>query len=486
MPLPIERLWKVKTAFFTGSNQIVEVLMRQGAELSRREIKELPPEALPQLVEELIKGMMRAWGSFHPQGQRHRYVWQEICDIHGWDDSSINQEQEALLERLRFYFLEKLSGCRTIDEISSRDLRLRLGDWVEADDIAEREVALDEFCQQQEEREAMYAEQSLLTQEKEAIRRREREAAIASLTAQEEELRRRIGAIALKAPPKIRKLITDIRWQLSASYSNVADISKKVVELRAAVNECERANQERFELTVRAREVALSQFPFCPLCGHSWTEQGNNRLICTGRPDLNRILRIKDEYSFDLGQFLTDNDELAGRLLISPQNGQVELSFTMDRDRPWTGKKFKQVRYVAQAAILPTELVDQREQIIADLHELQEARRELEALTARLREIEQRVGAGAVKRLTFRIRGGRAVADDGRTTYVADYRDPYPNDGETWFCEIVSPPSTSPLRGVVAIPILKAGSIASSEDLDELRRLVAESYPGLPEEVLVH
>ena len=59
---------------------------------------------------------------------------------------------------------------------------------------------------------------------------------------------------------------------------------------------------------------------------------------------------------------------------------------------------------------LPLELMPQRERILEDLAELKKAREELEAVTARIKTIERQVGNGQVKRLTFRIEGGRRFA----------------------------------------------------------------------------
>lgn len=483
-----KRTWKVQKAFFDQPATVVETWMLGETALSHRELNAFPPEALPDIARELVDGMTQ-WGSFHPQGEQHRLVWDEICEIRRWRSAEALKEREELVERLQAYFLEKLTGCCALDEVCARDLTLRLGDWVQAEDLEERETRLrEEWTYRQQgiaERQGIYRQRAVVAEEQ----RRERTATIATLRQEFEDLDLRVRALGVGPHSDIGFLRTKINLWLNGDHTQTVTIRNALDRLRAAINTLERDTQEKRRLAHNIRDEVLKRVPACPICGEMWRSypQDRYRLWCQNTHDRKRLLWLEGKSEGEeIGVFLTNRDDRAAWMRFGIHNGYLWLVFETASGDPWTGRVFKSIRYEPSASILPVDLAPQREQILADLRELQKARQELEALTAKLREVESRVGTGAVKCLTFRIRGGRAVADDGRTIYVADYRDPYPNEGETWLCEIVFPSSTSPLKEIVATPILKAGAIASSNDLEELRRLVAESYPGLPEEALVH
>lgn len=134
--------------------------------------------------------------------------------------------------------------------------------------------------------------------------------------------------------------------------------------------------------------------------------------------------------------------------------------------------------------MLPEALVPERDQIIGDLADLRRAREELEAVVARIKDAEARLGAGMLKKLTFKVSGGLALAEDRGVSYQAAFQEQYPSSGETWYCRVGQDVSSGGRRLVEVYPEFKLGSIQSAASLDELRELIAASYPGLPQELL--
>ena len=203
-----------------------------------------------------------------------------------------------------------------------------------------------------------------------------------------------------------------------------------MTELRLEIEVEETSLVEEFALSRRIEETVLARFPNCPICGGEW-RKNELSLSCDEAHDRQRIIRLQKVE--EVGIWKTNRGDVVARLYAQEQ---VVVAFSGGRTSAWTGRQFKSVEYEATGSILPLELMPQRERILEDLAELKKAREALEAVTARIKTIERQVGNGQVKRLTFRIEGGKAVARDGRTVYVAEYTTPYPDEKETWFCRL--------------------------------------------------
>lgn len=247
-----------------------------------------------------------------------------------------------------------------------------------------------------------------------------------------------------------------------------------------------RERQAGREHAAQARDAVLLRFPACPLCGVEWRQNGSHTMSCNAAHDRARLIALDgSEHVQMIGTFVTvrgehkDGDEVA---TLRMNGAEVELHFSFWIGGMWTARVFKSVRFEQVVAILPEELVSERDTILRDLVELREARQKLERMLAEVRRAQAEVGAGGMKRLTFREEGGIAIANEGGVRYQAAFVDVYPAAGETWYCSLGAEVPVRGRRVIEVHPRLKVED--TPEDLAELEALFRETYPGVPAELL--
>lgn len=264
-------------------------------------------------------------------------------------------------------------------------------------------------------------------------------------------------------------------------------VEERGAALRNYLEGRRREHQVGRDSAARVYDAVLKRFPVCPLCGGEWRQDGSHTMYCEAAHDRARLIALdgSDEHARVIGTFVTvrgehkDGDEAA---TLRMNGAAVELRFVFWIGGVWTARVFKSVRFESAAAILPEELVSERDTILRDLAELREARKKLERLLADVKQIEAEVGVGGMKRLTFREEGGSAVAGEGGVRYHAAFADVYPQASETWYCSLGIEVPVRGKRVIEVHPRLKVED--TPEDLAELEVLFRETYPGVPAELL--
>ena len=468
----IEHRFEVSSGYLDTQYKLTETKSWQGMTILSREFGEdevLPSGASLLIAKQFVAGL-DSCVRFHPQFGALQASWCEICRLSKHDPEKLQVVRTGLTEQ----FGRELMSKTTLNEILRTRLSIRLEDWLEPEVLAAHRERIED--------ELVYQRQIDVGRQKQAEEetrcRLAREATLAEVTAGLPELRQRVQDMKVVVPYELSAKIRSVEAGLSYSWQEPEETKRLFEGLKQSVALFERANQELFDMAATIRRSVLEHFPVCPLCGGEWDKLDRFSLFCEKDHDKKRLVALEGRNSMGkVGRFLTNRDEKAAELTFD-MYGQIHLSFRVSEGQTWTDKKFKTVRYEPVCAILPEELMEEREQILSDLAELQKARLELETLAAQIKEAELQVGTGQVKKLTFRTEGGISVANEGRLRYEAEYVEPYPVAGETWFCRVSKSAGGA---GVTARPLFKAGAISSATDLTELAELIRESYPRLPE-----
>lgn len=469
-----------------GPLEVIEKISWQGTVIREERITTLTTRHIATIAALIVLEMVRSHRTaIHPKTEVNRELWQVIAATKGiaislWGTETLNElvKEHPILLKIGAYFLKCMGTAKSIDEIVAADITLKLEDWLTPDEVAAHEGALKEASARRAvevaQRDAWQREQS---QRLAAMRQERTERALPLRTAIGE-LKARLdklsGVEASSLASQLHWSETDIEW------SDPDRTRDQLRNIKMRLEELERKQEHQQGATRQIWDTVRAAFPSCPLCGGVWNDVGSRALRCMGTHDTNRVIALGDEgRTGTLSCFKTDKGELVARMEIVG-GGAVTVQFELGRSEAWARKKFKTVTHEVEAVILPVELLPQRRQILEDLTALRQARQELEAILHRVKEAEQKVGAGAMKKLTFKVVGGEAVAEEGSMKYRSAYQDPYPQAGETWFCRV-----GRNLVGTIEVhPEFKAGSVASAKDLEELAKLIEETYPDLPPQLL--
>ncbi|MFH2232170.1 MAG: oligonucleotide/oligosaccharide-binding fold domain-containing protein [Patescibacteria group bacterium] len=465
---------------------LIEQKCWQGVTISSKELEEIPVAAMPWLVRELYTEMQSYSRSFHPQSYSNRMVRNEVCRLltpESTNSWSIPEEIIRMVETAAQTFIaDRIKGVRTLEKLWLTDLAFSSEDLLPDDQVGQELKAKINAKLQQLEQERREHKQRELQRQQEALEQQRK------LEAQLEPLRREAAELleslsGLVETHEVINLKLEVQRVATADalhWTYADSMRKRLSGSKFIAQRLIREQRQEFGLSDMIWQTVLEQFPTCPLCGNEWAESGNMLLRCNHGHDLGRALPLNENYLSDaLGRFVTNNGyEVA--TIRADQSG-VWLRFVAPRNSAWYQTKFKQVTYAASVVILPEELAGEREEILNELRELVEAREHLERVVAEIKKFEERVGMGKVRKLKFKDEGGKAVARVSGTKYQSVYQENYPQDGETWFCEIGD---STGLNVVTVYPLMKAGSISSEADLEEIRDLLREMYPGIPEELL--
>ncbi|MBI4280858.1 DEAD/DEAH box helicase [Candidatus Uhrbacteria bacterium] len=468
--------------------QIIEKASWQGIELKAQVVQTFPAEAIPfiagRLAQETLKPL--TW-PIHAQTPQNRIVWPVIKRVLEkrfliWTllERADSSEAENLTKRLILFFCERIKGTTTLLEVAARDISLKLEDWLSPEQIADQAALLERKQAAVKEQEQLAAERRSQYQAKEQEQAEARSRLLEEIRA----LENRAASLSGPDAAELRSQIAMLRRENEITWANSHYfILQKLKEIKASLQKLEREEAKYLALGRQAWAAVTEQFPLCPLCGNEWIASSSLLLLCQGSHDPRRIIALEaTQRSLLVGRLLTDRDEEVAEVRI--QDLSVQIRIRVPAGRAWSGKVFKSVVWKPSTVILPPELVAERESIIRDLGELRQAREELEAVSARLREAEKKVGAGAMKLLVFKLTHGQAVAEDAGISYQAAYGDPYPSDGERWFCRIGRDLSLGGKTMKEAHPEFKASAISTPTDLEELCVLLRETYPGLPDQLL--
>ncbi len=450
--------------------RLVELRSWQGIEFGKQKLEEIPAGALSAVVIQMLEdiGGYQTFGLFHPMARQHRSVWKVVRSLTEF------QELVALKAKIGVHFTACLEGVRTLAEAQERRVELRLEDYLTSEQAAAH------LATAAAEEAADRAEEERLNREHD-----EREAQKAELKARYDELVARANGFPKETwPDHLDKLVSGLRWKVTSLWY-AKDAHGELAQLAVQVDQLEATQEARFTQATEARLAVLAQFPVCPFCAGAWWQAGVDVMACDGEHHHDRLIgRDGSLRPHLIGRFVTvptaanRDGELVAQ--VETDRNRMALRFTFGFARPWRGGKFKEVKYEPHALILPPELAQEREQIARDLAELAQARVELEEFAGKLRRLEEEVGQGQVIRLTFSEINGRSAARDGVRMYVAEYGVPYPAPGETWFCRKgAEVPEGGGRVVMMVVPLIRAGSISSVKDIEELEALIRETYPGL-------
>ncbi len=494
--IPAELLEKAITVqhdYLTGGKKLVATVSWQGQVLSEQPIEELDEKLCAFLAIHIVEGVHAGYG-FHPQTSVLRVVWKRLVktlNVHLWE----GVEHEALRESvaaLRLAIAKKIKRCKTLEQVMATDLDIQwetiLGEdlWATIKESAEQEA------QQEAEHAARRAEEDRRYQQEAEKRAAARKAENAERTERvTKKWNEELWPILQHCQPWPR----EIRWGIeeirdAVNRGSVPRYSEQ------SLGRIERYASEQVAImrsskqgATALRDAVLERYPACPLCGGLWQDDSHYVLSCDNQEqhEVGRLIPLKTQTSL-IGRFYTvrrgeREGELVAEVFLRPSMVEISFSFTMNAG--WQRAKFKGVSYKPYQAILPLHLLSEREQIAADVAELEQARVELEDMQRRLQDLKAEVGNGGVKKITFATVDGKSAAREGNTVYEAVMQEPYPAPGETWFCRLGLNVGGGGRRVMSVYPLMKVeGSITSADDLQELSELIAEAYPGLPQELI--
>ncbi len=375
-------------------------------------------------------------------------------------DDQLAQEAQR---KLREIYRERVQPIKMVDEFLAIDFHVGSSDLFEAS-------FLERAGEARQERENTRQVRLEEAQQEAEHRRTLREQAIAPVRAR---LDAAVDGLALYA------LASDVRSAISAArfdmtYGGTVESVTSLVEHAMRLLEEHLATQaEAIAHGARLREMTLAEFPVCPLCSEAWTQKDKRVLLCEGQHDMRRLLTPATE-AVDIAVVNTKrrgNPDRVARVSVVGQ--AVLVSFDTPDGMPWTGKTFTGVEVEQHTAILPAAYAQDRDFILDLLAEIQKLELALKARLDAVRIAGAAAKAGDVRKLTFKIVGGRAVAvQDGRR-YVATFDAIYPNDGETWYCLV-----SESLSGHEAKALFKL------EDPETLKSELLDAYPDLPASLL--
>lgn len=485
----LKRKYEFRDLYLDGSFQIIEKLNFHGTVIRENIAHILTDEILPfvalRLAEEMLEHHFR---HIHPQSRVNQTTWRIIKNalekeffgfLITFDDETASEEVKKTALRLITFFQERIKGIQNLEELKSRDIALVLEEWVPAEALEkyreeiEREKEIEEVRRREEEN----------RRERYARAREEEKGVKDALRASISDLKARLQNLSGHETENQRIELVNIDYRLI--YESFDRITAEISVVEGAIKRLEREQSSKIELAEQAWKLTLELAPSCPLCNGPWQMTVQKTLVCNGSHNRSQLISVGPAlFVTTIGHFVSDREEEVAEMYIG-RSEEIGLRFEMAREYAWNGKKFKKVNFHPQAAVLPAELLRERDSILRDLGELRRAQEELRAIDQRLKEAKACVGAGAMKKLTFKIIGGITVAEDNGVTYQAAYTENYPAEKETWFCRIGRDLSNSGRRTVEVYPEFKAGSISSSSDIEELCQLLKESYPGLPATLLL-
>lgn len=451
----------------------------RGTQLMSKSMSTIPQEALPAIAERLVSDMVRVSGRFHPDSAHHGQVWKVIRAVlslgYIWDMATLREESRSLVESLRTAFEQMLVGVTTMDELMARPLQLNLVDFISAEEAQAHEARLE----QERERERAAALERLKQQQS------EREERVA-LRSQVEDLDRRMRDLgedlSRSSNWEDRWIATDARSAVKDdSWTPIESARQRVSKYAAKVGGIERKSERKFAFTGQIHSAVLDRFPACPVCGGAWGDD----FTCRGDHPESRFVPIEgDGEVWTIGEFRTNRGDTVAELIR--RGGNIQIQFWVGEGRAWSGRVFKTVDYSPKAGILPPELADEHDEIAQWVAELRQTEQALEASLAQVRRLKEEAANGNVVVLTFKIRRSDSwpVAEHGGVTYKAEFADEWPSNGERWFCQLGKPSTIGRAREASAKLIRKAEGFTTPADVQEIRAMIAESYDGIPSELI--
>jgi len=457
-------------------------------ELERTEITEITESddrqgVFIRIAARILQDANRMYGlsDFHPMTADIRTAWREICNIYGISTTLFDEYSKLKVSlRVLMAIANQLVGCRTLEEVQACPISLTADDYISAEDM---DAYLERRAAEQARSVAWLAEK----RQREAARAAER------LARREETqpLRDRLNAMRERLSPFRPQTTSGLRGDINVADSRLREewyelsrLEPQVAEIERRVTLFEEGNAHLYEMSQTAYDGVMALTSSCPFCGAAWQPIDDEHFACSCQPDERQLIRlsnIRQPANAWIGEFRTNRDDLVAKVIL--HDGQARLNFYIARDKPWIGKKFSSIEYTVLQAVLPAKLNDARSDIIDELLFIEGAKVELIAEQAAIDEAKAGLAKGLKAQVfTFSLIGGRSACNSGNRVWQAAYEaDPYPESGETWLCRLGAD-STFGCREVIVYPLLKLET--SEDDVQELRDMLAESYPGIPEELL--
>ena len=487
---------------FTGFGihpQVVRQISWNNVKLAEEFVETFGPEAIAGITLSITQGAVQLYSfadPLHPSMFHINAVYRTLTtawrEYLGSSFLTPQHVRDHLSASIAIAIGVQLAGCTTVDEVLARSIEL-------VPDVHLPEEIRDEV---------MPRVRRILVEEQAKAERSAREREVAQRRAEVEKaeravtlgpLRERIDRL-VETRDELRAQGGDVSafsWRIDSasrscgqSYTHVPTLRSDVGSLEREVDRARKITQRGTELTEMAwSSVIDDRFGgVCPLCGGSF-EESADMVVCTNSHDLNRVLPHRDAGTSSardmmILQIATNNDDVVGKVCVN--SGMLYVSAHQRRGSVWKSKKFKSVHLVDHCVILPAELADERDDILEVLQELKEAEDTLRAIMERVQALRKRAKYGDVVKLQFSIIGGQAQCRSGGKLYRSKFVENYPARGETWYC-IVTGESYAEGGSFVheVVPEVKvSSSITDESDIEELREVIRETFPGLPAQLL--
>lgn len=188
--------------------------------------------------------------------------------------------------------------------------------------------------------------------------------------------------------------------------------------------------------TQRAWDAFFEAYPTCPVCGADWHVQGGLPSCTSHYLDVDPLVSIDGGHTRTLSEFKTNKGDVVISVDVSSLAPYAVTVWGTAVGVAWTGEAFKSVERCDYALIIPASLVDQRDDIVDMSRELKRIRAVLAESESALAELRKQPGRKEILPLKFSCIGGQAQCRTGGKLYRSAYVDPYPSEGEVWYCEV--------------------------------------------------
>lgn len=260
----------------------------------------------------------------------------------------------------------------------------------------------------------------------------------------------------------------------------LARMSDRERQIHASIGARQNAQRRRDDdarkMCAKAKAFLQENLSSCPICGTPFRAGPTERFTyCTRDHEWNRVQRGEE---FVYAKVTTNGGDEVAEIIIEPGSKvtrRVDTKLFGWSDN-WTGRHFgKLMIKIEEGSVIPAEIED-LEGYLDELAFYEEARAEWQTYEA----WQQRIKKGEVAELTFSIIGGQPGARVNGMTYRVEYEaDTWPEDGETWYCELPGGGKNSLGR---VKPLSEVKPLTTEEDLKELENDIRERYGFFPKQ----
>lgn len=465
-----DRKWKFELSYGYGDDrpEFCEQLFWQGNLISQKRVTTFPPAAHRAIAERLTQETRDGRSSLiHPMTRTNETLWRDTLvamDI-VWSDY---ERRDLLAKQLTDYYERKLVGVSSFDELAAIDIRLRAEDWLTPEVLARHKERLEEQRRQAERHEQERATER--AREEAAKQKRDEEA-----KPSKDRIFKLLGELErIGGDSDIESDLLNCEASLNFSWVSFDQTRSRLDSIEMSIERLKKTSTAKVLLTETIWRAVLDKYPNCPLCSEPW--ESGEYLTCSRRHDLRSVVPLTSDSFGQLCQFMTDRDEAAADVFAN--GSRVAVHVARARGCAWTGKKFKTVTSKVYAVVLPDQLMGQRSQLLLDLGELTRLKTQVAQTTKQITGLEEK--HGKLLRLTFATIDGLSACKVNGTRYQAAFTGQYPQPGETWLCRKGHEVSGAD-EGYEVHPEFRVSGLPAEKDVEELKVVLREFYPGLPE-----